>query len=91
MTLTHPEPGPPPHRPAVGGGPTAARVRGERHVHGVGIAAGAVVIGAVSVIMSLGGLELGGLPGRWVGRRGEQASGMVLILVGAAIAGGPFG
>jgi manganese efflux pump family protein len=54
----------------------------------VGILAGAVVIGAVSVAMSLAGLELGGLLGRWVGRRSEQMSGVILILVGAAIAGG---
>jgi manganese efflux pump family protein len=59
--------------------------------YGVGILAGAVVIGAVSVVMSLAGLELGGLLGRWAGRRGDQMSGMVLILVGAAIAGGAFG
>ncbi len=54
----------------------------------VGILAGALLIGAVSVAMSLAGLELGGLLGRWVGRRSEQMSGVILILVGAAIAGG---
>jgi manganese efflux pump family protein len=54
----------------------------------VGIVAGAILIGAVSVSMSLAGLELGGLLGRWVGDRGEQMSGVILILVGAAIAGG---
>jgi manganese efflux pump family protein len=59
--------------------------------YGVGILAGALVIGAVSVVMSLAGLELGGLLGRWAGRRGDQMSGVVLILVGAAIAGGAFG
>jgi manganese efflux pump family protein len=59
--------------------------------YGVGIATGAIVIGAVSVVMSLAGLELGGLVGRWAGRRTEQMSGMILILVGAAIAGGAFG
>jgi manganese efflux pump family protein len=52
---------------------------------------GAIVIGAVSVVMSLAGLELGGLLGRWAGRRGEQMSGLILILVGAAIAGGALG
>jgi putative Mn2+ efflux pump MntP len=56
--------------------------------YGVGILAGALVIGAVSVAMSLAGLELGGLLGRWAGRRSEQMSGVILILVGAAIAGG---
>lgn len=56
--------------------------------YGVGIAAGALVIGAVSVVMSLAGLELGRVLGRWAGQRGEQMSGVILILVGAAIAGG---
>jgi manganese efflux pump family protein len=59
--------------------------------YGTGIAVGAIVIGAVSVVMSLAGLELGGLIGRWASRRSEQMSGMILILVGAAIAGGAFG
>ncbi len=59
--------------------------------YGIGIAVGAIVIGAVSVVMSLAGLELGGLLGRWVGRRSEQMSGLILILVGAAIAGGALG
>jgi manganese efflux pump family protein len=54
----------------------------------VSILAGAALIGAVSVTMSLAGLELGGLLGRWVGARSEQMSGVILILVGAAIAGG---
>jgi manganese efflux pump family protein len=54
----------------------------------IGIVAGAILIGAVSVAMSLAGLELGNLLGRLVGRRTEQMSGVILILVGAAIAGG---
>lgn len=54
----------------------------------VGILSAAILIGAVSVAMSLAGLELGGLLGRWAGRRSEQMSGLILILVGAAIAGG---
>jgi manganese efflux pump family protein len=54
----------------------------------IGIVVGAILIGAVSVAMSLAGLELGGMLGRWVGRRSEQMSGVILILVGAAIAGG---
>jgi manganese efflux pump family protein len=54
----------------------------------IGIVAGAILIGVVSVAMSLAGLELGGLLGRWVGRRSEQMSGLILIMVGAAIAGG---
>jgi manganese efflux pump family protein len=56
--------------------------------YGVGIAEGAILIGAISVAMSLFGLELGGLLGRWAGHRSEQMSGLILILVGAAIAGG---
>jgi manganese efflux pump family protein len=54
----------------------------------IGILAGAALIGTVSVAMSLGGLELGGMLGRWAGKRSEQMSGVILILVGAAIAGG---
>jgi manganese efflux pump family protein len=54
----------------------------------VDILSGAILIGAVSVAMSLAGLELGGLLGRWAGQRSEQMSGLILILVGAAIAGG---
>lgn len=56
--------------------------------YGVSIAEGAILIGAISVAMSLVGLELGGLLGRWAGHRSEQMSGVILILVGAAIAGG---
>jgi manganese efflux pump family protein len=56
--------------------------------YNVSILAGAILIGAVSVAMSLAGLELGGLLGRWAGQRSEQLSGLILILVGAAIAGG---
>jgi manganese efflux pump family protein len=59
--------------------------------YGVGVAAGAILIGSISVVMSLVGLELGGLLGRWAGRRSEQMSGVILILVGAAIAGGALG
>ena len=54
----------------------------------ISIAVGAILIGAVSVAMSLAGLELGNMLGRLVGRRSEQMSGVILILVGAAIAGG---
>jgi len=56
--------------------------------YGVGIAEGAILIGVISVTLSLLGLELGGLLGRWAGHRSEQMSGLILILVGAAIAGG---
>jgi putative Mn2+ efflux pump MntP len=59
--------------------------------YGVGVAAGAILIGSISVAMSLVGLELGGLLGRWAGPRSEQMSGVILILVGAAIAGGALG
>ncbi len=50
------------------------------------IAAGRLVIGAVSVALSLLGLELGAGIGRWAGDRGEQLAGVVLISVGIAIA-----
>jgi manganese efflux pump family protein len=59
--------------------------------YGVSVAGGAILIGSISVAMSLVGLELGGLLGRWAGRRSEQMSGVILILVGAAIAGGALG
>jgi putative Mn2+ efflux pump MntP len=52
------------------------------------IAQGVIVIGAVSVAMSLIGLELGAGIGRWAGRRGEQLAGVMLISVGIAIASG---
>jgi manganese efflux pump family protein len=59
--------------------------------YGVSVAGGAILIGSISVAMSLVGLELGGLLGQWAGRRSEQMSGLILILVGAAIAGGALG
>ena len=48
----------------------------------------AAVIGTVSVLMSLAGLELGARIGRRAGQRGELLGGMVLIGVGAAIGAG---
>jgi manganese efflux pump family protein len=54
----------------------------------VPVVAAAVVIPAVSVAMSLAGLEIGGRLGAAAGRRGEQASGVILIGVGAAMAAG---
>ena len=52
------------------------------------IAAGAIIIGAVSVALSLVWLELGARIGAAVGERGEQLAGLVLISVGIAIASG---
>ncbi len=52
---------------------------------------GAIVIGAVSVALSLIGLELGARIGRWAGERGEQLAGVMLISVGIAIAAGALG
>jgi len=54
----------------------------------VNVAAAAVVIGAVSVILSLAGLELGDRLGTKTGERGELIGGLVLIAVGIAIASG---
>ncbi len=54
----------------------------------VGLVAAAVVIGAVSVAMSLIGLELGRYLGDRAGDRGEIVGGLVLIGVGVAIAAG---
>jgi len=48
----------------------------------------ALVIGVVSVAMSLIGLELGARIGTWAGDRGEQLAGLMLISVGVAIAAG---
>lgn len=54
----------------------------------VGLALAAAVIGGVSVVMSLAGLELGARIGTVAGQRGELAGGLVLIAVGAAVAAG---
>ena len=52
------------------------------------ILTGALVIGVVSVGLSLIGLELGARIGRRAGERGEQLAGLMLISVGVAIAAG---
>src|SRR6516165_9743123 len=52
----------------------------------VNIAVAAVVIGVVSITMSLLGLEFGSRLGTRAGDRGELIGGLVLIGVGAAIA-----
>jgi manganese efflux pump family protein len=49
---------------------------------------GALVIGLVSVAMSLVGLEIGAQIGRRAAERGEQLAGLMLISVGLAIGGG---
>ena len=54
----------------------------------VGVAEAAIVIGAVSVLMSLAGLEAGGRLGAAAGRRGEQIGGAILVAVGVALAAG---
>jgi putative Mn2+ efflux pump MntP len=54
----------------------------------IGIAEGAIVIGVVSVGLSLAGLELGSRIGAAAGRRGEQLGGVILVAVGVAIATG---
>ena len=52
---------------------------------------GALVIGVVSVGLSLAGLELGARIGKRAGERGEQLAGLMLISVGVAIAAGALG
>lgn len=52
------------------------------------VVVGALVIGAVSVALSLIGLEIGARIGRWAGERGEQVAGVMLISVGVVIATG---
>jgi len=54
----------------------------------IGVAEGAIVIGVVSVVLSLAGLELGGRIGVAAGRRGEQIGGAILVAVGVALAVG---
>jgi putative Mn2+ efflux pump MntP len=54
----------------------------------VDLAVAAIVIGAVSITMSLLGLELGSRLGTRTGDRGELVGGLVLIGVGVAIAAG---
>lgn len=54
----------------------------------VSIAVAAVVIGAVSVGLSLAGLELGSRLGARAGKNGEVLGGAVLIGVGIAVAAG---
>jgi manganese efflux pump family protein len=54
----------------------------------ISILLGAIVIGAVSVTLSLIGLELGARLGTWAGRRGDQLGGLILVAVGAAVATG---
>lgn len=57
----------------------------------ISVVTGALVIGLVSVVLSLIGLELGARIGRWSGHRGEQLGGVILISVGVAIAAGTLG
>ena len=52
------------------------------------VAVAAIVIGAVSVAMSLLGLELGSRIGARAADRGELIGGVVLIAVGIALAAG---
>jgi manganese efflux pump family protein len=54
----------------------------------VSLAVAAVIIGAVSISMSLIGLELGSRLGAKTGERGELLGGLVLIAVGIAIGSG---
>jgi len=54
----------------------------------VGLAVAAITIGAISVGLSLIGLELGARIGARAGQRGELLGAIVLIAVGAAIAAG---
>ena len=55
-----------------------------------GLALAAAVFGAVSVIMTLAGLELGARLGASVGDRSELIASVMLIAVGIAVAAGVF-
>ncbi|MGO9078460.1 MAG: manganese efflux pump MntP family protein [Streptosporangiaceae bacterium] len=54
----------------------------------VPIVTGVAVIGAVSVGLSLIGLELGARVGKWAGERGEQLGSLLLIGVGVVVGTG---
>ena len=54
----------------------------------VSLALAAIIIGAISVSLSLIGLELGNRIGTRTGERGELLGGLVLIGVGVAVASG---
>ena len=54
----------------------------------VSLAVAVIVIGAISIVLSLLGLELGSRIGARAGARGELLGGLVLIGVGATIAAG---
>ena len=56
--------------------------------YGTSIITSAIVIGVVSVALSLIGLELGARIGKLAGERGEQLAGVMLISVGIAVAAG---
>ena len=55
-----------------------------------GLALAATVFGAVSVIMTLAGLELGARLGAGAGDRSELIASVMLIAVGIAVAAGVF-
>jgi manganese efflux pump family protein len=54
----------------------------------VAIPLAAAIIGTVSITLSLAGLEIGARIGARAGQRGETLGGLILIVVGAAIAAG---
>ncbi len=56
--------------------------------YGTSVVVSALVIGLVSVVLSLIGLELGARIGMVAGERGEQLAGVMLISVGVAVAAG---
>jgi putative Mn2+ efflux pump MntP len=56
----------------------------------VSIRAAAIIIGTVSLTMSLIGLELGHRLGTKTGERGKLLGGLVLAAVGIAVASGVF-
>jgi manganese efflux pump family protein len=57
----------------------------------VNLMTGALVFGAVSIAMSLAGLEFGARLGNWAGDSGELIGGVVLVGVGLAIGFGLLG
>lgn len=51
----------------------------------VAVVPAVVVIGAVTLVLSLAAVHLGARAGEWLGRRAELAGGVVLILIGLRI------
>jgi hypothetical protein len=59
-----------------------------KHHEGVPVVLAAVIVGAISVFLSLVGLELGHRLGRFAERWSEALSGLVFVAIGVALVTG---